>query len=64
MPAFDDEDRPKKKLAHAIGEELDKLSLEELAERVELLKAEIVRIEAAAAAKRASAAVAASFFKR
>jgi uncharacterized small protein (DUF1192 family) len=64
MAAFDDEDKPKKKVAHELGEDLAKLSLDELAARVALLRAEIERIEAAAAAKRSSAEVAASFFKR
>ena len=62
--AIFDEDAPKKKPVHEIGEDLAKLSLDELAERVEMLKREIVRIEETAAAKRASADVAASFFKR
>jgi uncharacterized small protein (DUF1192 family) len=58
-----DEDAPKKKLAPEMGEDLSKLSLDELAARVALLQAEIARLEATAEAKRASAAVAASFFK-
>ena len=62
--AIFDEEPPKKKLAHEIGEELSKLSLDELDARVLLLKAEIARIEEASARKRASAEVAASFFKR
>ena len=62
MPLFDEE-APKKKLAHEIGEDLSKLSLDELAARVAVLKAEIIRLEAAADAKRASALAAASFFK-
>jgi uncharacterized small protein (DUF1192 family) len=61
---FDDEDKPRKKIAHTLGEDLAKLSLDELAVLVALLRAEIERIEAAAAAKRSSAEVAASFFKR
>ena len=60
----EDEDRPKKKLKHELGEDLSRLSLDELGERVGLLRQEIVRIEAAIAAKRASADVAAAFFKR
>lgn len=63
MAIFDEEPAKKKKVAHEIGEDLSKLSLDELAARVELLKAEIERIEAAAAAKRASATAAQSFFK-
>lgn len=61
--AIFDEEAPKKKKAHEIGEDLEKLSLDELAERITLLKDEITRIEASIAAKRASAATAASFFK-
>ena len=64
MPATDDEERPKKKIAHEVGEDLSRLSLDELAARVEVLKAEITRLEAAAAAKRASAEAASAFFKR
>ena len=60
----DDEDRPKKKLKHELGEDLSRLSLDELAERIQLLREEIDRIDAAIAAKRASAEAAASFFKR
>jgi uncharacterized small protein (DUF1192 family) len=63
MAIFDDEPA-KPKRAHEIGEDLARLSLDELAARVAVLKAEIERIEAAAAAKRASAATAAGFFKR
>jgi uncharacterized small protein (DUF1192 family) len=62
--AIFDEEAPKKKLAHEIGEDLSKLSLDELEARVGLLKAEIARIEQISATKRASAEVAASFFKR
>ncbi|MFV0281979.1 MAG: DUF1192 domain-containing protein [Rhodoblastus sp.] len=54
---------PKKKPEHEIGQPLDSLSVGELAERIELLRAEIERLEAAARAKTASAAAAASFFK-
>ncbi len=61
--AVSDDEAPKKKLAHEVGEDLSKLSLDELAARVELLKAEIARLEAAAEAKRTSAKAAASFFK-
>ena len=59
-----EDEAPKKKTAHAIGEDLATLSLDELAERIALLRDEIVRIEAAIGAKKASAAAAESFFKR
>ena len=63
MPLFDEE-APKKKKVHEIGEDLATLSLAELADRIAMLKAEIVRIEQDIAAKRASADVASTFFKR
>ena len=63
MPILDEE-LPKKKKAHEIGEELGALSLEELDERIALLKGEIARIEEAIKSKRASAAAADTFFKR
>lgn len=59
-----DEDTPRKKATHEIGVDLSTLSLEELAERIDLLRAEIARIEQAIAAKRSSAEIAASFFRR
>jgi uncharacterized small protein (DUF1192 family) len=62
--AMFDEEAPKKTTVHEIGEDLAKLSLDELAERIEILKGEIARIEAAAASKRASASAAETFFKR
>jgi uncharacterized small protein (DUF1192 family) len=63
MPLFDEE-APKKKKVHEIGEDLAALSLHELADRIAALKAEIVRLEQDIAAKRASADAASSFFKR
>ena len=62
MPVFDEE-APKKKLAHEVGEDLSKLSLDELAARIDLLKGEIARLESAIAAKKASADAAAAFFR-
>lgn len=64
MPIGDDEERPKKKIAHEIGQELALLSVEELRERIALLKDEISRLEAAVAAKQASRSTADQFFKR
>ena len=62
MP-IEDEDRPRKKISHEIGQDLSLLSVEELAERIALLKAEIERLEQAASKKRASKDAANSFFK-
>ena len=64
MPAMDDDDRPKKKLAHEVGQDLSLLSVEELADRVRLLHDEIARLEADMAQKRAKRAAADQFFKR
>ena len=64
MPAVDEDDKPKKKVVHEIGQDLTLLSVEELGARVQLLHDEINRIEADIAQKRASRATADQFFKR
>jgi uncharacterized small protein (DUF1192 family) len=46
MLAPDDDDKPKKKAAHEIGQDLTLLSAGELAERIVLLMDEIGRLEA------------------
>jgi uncharacterized small protein (DUF1192 family) len=64
MPAIDDDDKPKKKVTHEIGQDLTLLSVEELGARVQLLRDEIQRIEADMTQKRASRTAADQFFKR
>ena len=64
MPAIDDDDKPKKKISHEIGQDLTLLSVEELAARVQILRDEIQRIEADMTQKHASRAAADQFFKR
>jgi len=64
MPAMDDDDRPKKKVAHEIGQDLTLLSVKELDERVALLKEEIARLEADKVKKQAQRSAADEFFKR
>ena len=64
MPGIDDEDRPKKKIVHEIGQDLALLSLGELNDRIALLREEIARLEAVASSKKASRDVAAQFFKK
>jgi uncharacterized small protein (DUF1192 family) len=64
MPAIDEDDRPKKKIAHEIGQDLALLSVGELSDRIGLLKDEIARLEAAKAAKSASKNAADQFFKK
>jgi len=61
---MDDDDRPKKKIVHEIGQDLALLSVGELNERIALLKEEIARLEAAVSSKQASRDVASQFFKR
>jgi uncharacterized small protein (DUF1192 family) len=62
MP-MEDDDRPRKKITHEIGQDLSLLSVEELTERIALLTTEIARLEAAATKKRASKDAANSIFK-
>ena len=64
MPAIDDDDRPKKKISHEIGQELTLLSVAELNERIALLRGEIARLEADIAKKQASRSAADQFFKK
>jgi uncharacterized small protein (DUF1192 family) len=64
MAATDEEDRPKKKIVHEIGQELALLSVKELAERIAALKEEIVRLEADISRKQSSRNVADQFFKK
>ena len=62
MP-MDEDDRPRKKITHEIGQDLSLLSVEELNERIALLANEADRLREAAAKKRASKDAASSFFK-
>ena len=64
MPAFEDDDRPKKKLVHEIGQELALLSVAELHDRIALLNDEIKRLEADIARKTATRSAADLFFKK
>ncbi len=64
MAVFDDDDRPKKKVTHEIGQDLTLLSVDELSARVQLLHDEINRLEADMASKRAKRAAADQFFKK
>jgi uncharacterized small protein (DUF1192 family) len=61
--AIEDDDKPKRKISHEIGQDLSLLSVAELNERVALLNAEIERLQAAVAKKRASKDAANSVFK-
>ena len=61
--AIEDDDKPKRKISHEIGQDLSLLSVAEWNERVALLNAEIERLQAAVAKKRASKDAANSVFK-
>ena len=64
MARDEGENGPAPKPKHAVGEPLDVVSVDELGERVALLRAEIARIEAEIARKQASRSAADAIFKR
>jgi uncharacterized small protein (DUF1192 family) len=64
MAALEEDDRPRKKPVHEIGQDLALLSVEELGDRISLLNDEVARLRAALEKKRASRSAADQFFKR
>ena len=64
MPVFEDDDRPKRKIQHDIGQDLSLISVAELNERITLLREEITRLEADIAKKQSSRSSADQFFKK
>lgn len=58
-----DDDLPKKPKAHELGMVLDAMSVEELADRIGLLEAEIARLKLAIDGKKKSRDAAAAAFK-
>ena len=60
----EDDDRPKKKITHEIGQDLYLLSVKELEERIALLTEEIERLKASIKSKQSSRSAADSFFKK
>lgn len=60
---FMDDDRPKKPSTHEVGSDLSSLSVEELEHRIELLKAEITRLDAEKQRKDAGRRAADSLFR-
>lgn len=60
----DDKDRSiRQTIAHRVGEPLDTLSVEDLDERIQLLRSEVERLEAARLAKKAALERAGSLFR-
>lgn len=64
MSLFSDDDRPKPKMAHEIGQDLSMLSLAEIDLRIEALKGEIERLTEARLKKAASRSAADAFFRK
>lgn len=62
MPAEDD--APRRKTTHEIGQRLDELSLHDFDERIALLRTEIERLETAKAVKKQALDAAGSVFRR
>ena len=62
--ARDEDERPAPKPKHVVGEALDLMSVEDLRLRIDLLREEIARLDAAVEAKRASRNAADAVFKR
>ena len=61
--AGDDDDKPRKKITNELGQDLSLLSFEDIEDRIAALAAEIERLKADAAKKRASREAANAFFK-
>ena len=61
--AAEDDDKPRRKISHDVGQDLSMLSAGEVEERIALLSAEIERLKADVAKKRSSRDAAAAFFK-
>ena len=61
---FQDERPSKPKTEHELGQDLSSISIDELGERIGVLKAEIARIEAEIDRKQAVKSAAADIFKR
>ena len=62
--ALFEEEPPRKAKTHEIGQDLSLLSVGELNERIEVLKAEIERLEAELKAKGATKSAAEALFRR
>lgn len=61
--AIDDDDKPRRKVSHDIGQDLSLLSVEDLNERITLLTTEAERLKIEMVKKRASRDAANNFFK-
>ncbi|HEY0236393.1 MAG TPA: DUF1192 domain-containing protein [Afipia sp.] len=59
----DDDDKPRRKISHEVGQDLSLLSVDDLNERIALLIDEVERLKIETAKKRASRDAASNFFK-
>lgn len=64
MSLFADDDAPRKKIIHEIGQDLSLLSVTELDERVAILNDEMARLKQARDSKQASKSAADAFFRK
>lgn len=64
MSLFPDDDRPRPKRIHEIGQDLSALSVGEIDERIAALHAEIARLAEARTRKDASRSAADAFFRK
>ena len=64
MSLFPEDDAPKRKTRHEIGQDLSDLSLTEIDDRVALLRAEIERLEQMRESKSRSRNAADAFFRK
>jgi len=62
--AIEDDDKPRKKVTHEIGQDLSLLSLGELSERIGILRDEIARLEAEIKSKDSTKSAAEALFRR
>lgn len=62
--AQEDDDARRRPTVHEIGQSLDLMSVAEIEARIEALRAEIERLEAARAAKQAAGSAAEAFFRK
>ena len=62
--AKDDDEAPRSRPKFEIGQPLDLLSVQEIAETIDALRDEIARLETARAAKQSASAAAEAFFKK
>ena len=61
--AIEDDDKPRPKISHEIGQDLSLLSVQDIEARIGMLNTEIDRLKTDIAKKRASRDAASSFFK-